>query len=368
MSMTKSIQSRTLRAFGPMLILLSLAAVAHAGDGVVELNQSCAAGSGCFTGDTNGFPVTITGEAGRSYRLTGDLILPDQTFTAIVVSGNDIEIDLGGFTIQPAGCLSSPATCGTVAGGGYGIDHSASTVRGTSVENGSVVGMGSQGIRLGDHARVTRVDVHWNYVSGIEVGDGSSVTDCRVYENDRTALIGGIAAGISAGSGSTIFRIQIHQNGDEGIGAGDGVTVIHNSVYENGQLGIAAGLGSTISGNTVFRNTGRGIAASGGSTVENNTVTENTGIGIEAVGQNSVVSRNTARLNGGSGIVSSGSSLVHSNASSSNGGYGLVTGPNDGVRENVLVDNSSGPWDNTSGATDLGGNLCVSGPPVNTCL
>ena len=38
---------------------------------MVEINQACALSTGCFSGDTAGFPVTIDGTAGPSYRLTG---------------------------------------------------------------------------------------------------------------------------------------------------------------------------------------------------------------------------------------------------------------------------------------------------------
>ena len=40
--------------------LLTLAPGAQAVDGVLEINQACAANTGCFTGDSAGFPVTIT--------------------------------------------------------------------------------------------------------------------------------------------------------------------------------------------------------------------------------------------------------------------------------------------------------------------
>lgn len=41
------------------LIVAMLASPAYAVDGVREINQACAAGPGCFSGDTPGFPVEI---------------------------------------------------------------------------------------------------------------------------------------------------------------------------------------------------------------------------------------------------------------------------------------------------------------------
>ncbi len=57
------------------LLLLALAGPALAVDGVAEINQTCAVQTGCFSGDTAGYPVSIEGSAGRSYRLTSDLVI-----------------------------------------------------------------------------------------------------------------------------------------------------------------------------------------------------------------------------------------------------------------------------------------------------
>ena len=47
---------------------LSLASVANATDGVLEINQACAVHTGCFALDTPGFPVTINQPGvGRSF-------------------------------------------------------------------------------------------------------------------------------------------------------------------------------------------------------------------------------------------------------------------------------------------------------------
>ncbi len=46
------------------LLLLALAGPALAVDGVLEINHTCATQTGCFSGDTAGYPVTIDGTAG----------------------------------------------------------------------------------------------------------------------------------------------------------------------------------------------------------------------------------------------------------------------------------------------------------------
>ena len=52
-------------------LLFALATPALAVDGVLEINQTCAVQTGCFAGDSPGFPVTITQPG--SYRLTSNL-------------------------------------------------------------------------------------------------------------------------------------------------------------------------------------------------------------------------------------------------------------------------------------------------------
>ena len=46
--------------FGIMLV----APAAYAVDGVAEINETCAVQTGCLSGDTAGYPVTIDGTAG----------------------------------------------------------------------------------------------------------------------------------------------------------------------------------------------------------------------------------------------------------------------------------------------------------------
>ncbi len=92
------------------LLLLALTGPALATDGVAEINQTCAVQTGCFSGDTAGYPVTIDGTAGRSYRLTGDLIVPDENTDGIKVSTPSVTIDLNGFEIVRSGCKGRSAT------------------------------------------------------------------------------------------------------------------------------------------------------------------------------------------------------------------------------------------------------------------
>ena len=92
-----------------VVLLLVLAGPTLAVDGVLEINQTCAVQTGCFAGDTAGWPVTIT--EGGSYRLTSNLIVPDKTTGAILVSTSSVSIDLNGFEIVRSDCVGATENC-----------------------------------------------------------------------------------------------------------------------------------------------------------------------------------------------------------------------------------------------------------------
>ncbi len=79
-------------------LILILALPALAGDGVLEINQTCAVQTGCFAGDTAGFPVTVTQPG--SYVLTENLSIPPAAGpNAVHLSASEVTLDLNGFTI-----------------------------------------------------------------------------------------------------------------------------------------------------------------------------------------------------------------------------------------------------------------------------
>ena len=254
--------------------LISAASV-FASDGQLEINQACAVNTGCFSGDTPGFPVTIDGSAGRSYRLTGDLTIPSVDSDGILISASDISIDLGGFTIMGLACVGAQSNCTpSPVGEGSGvatINAFSDKYPGISVNNGSIIGMGAHGVLLGNQAEVSSLRVRWNGTDGIRVRIGSMVSGNTAYQNGDD--------GISAGPGSTVSGNTADENRRRGIFADQGSTVSGNTVYGNVSTGIAVGNGSTVSDNTA-RGNDNGISASGGSTVYRNTLRQNRGFGL----------------------------------------------------------------------------------------
>ena len=131
---------------GMAALVASATSPVAAADGTLEINQTCALQTGCFAGDAAGFPVTINGSAGRSYRLTSDLQVPNRDTSAVLAPAGGVSIDLNAFAIiGPVTCSFSPwATCGVV-GTGDGISGGNLL----SLRNGTVQGMGRHGIALG---------------------------------------------------------------------------------------------------------------------------------------------------------------------------------------------------------------------------
>jgi len=252
----------TLQFIPRLLFCALLSPAVFAVDGVLEINQACAANSGCFTGDTAGYPVTITGGAGRSYKLTSDIggVIGLNT-NVIEISANDITINLAGFRIICTNDDPVIAFCSDLdSGSGSGIIVDDVELRtGVEIRNGSVVGMALNGLQLGPNSIVHNLRVSRCNASGMLVGHGSIVSGNAVYNN-----------------------------GNVGIGAGNGATVSGNTAFDNGSSGIVVRSGTTVSDNTAYDNGSSGIIAGsccggggGGSTFQRNTVRNNVRFGLE---------------------------------------------------------------------------------------
>lgn len=332
------------------LLLLSLATSAHAGDGALEINQTCAVQTGCFAGDTPGYPVTVSQPG--SYRLTSNLVQTLASTVVLSVNANDVSIDLGGFEISgPFTCPGNPASC-AAAGLGYAIE--ADAVSGTSVANGSVRGT-ARGINLGDHCALHDVRVVETTNHGIFAGTGcalsrivaarngndgvqldqGSVTDSATYDNE--------SAGFRFGSNSTITGSSARRNGSSGISGNAGTTVSDCVSSGNVQSGIVLLSGGVVSSSASYNNTSNGIVGGSGTNV----------------------SFSSAYSNGDRGIVLGAGSQAIGNTVRSNTNLGLVLGDNSGYRENVLTANNGGLEAQVAAsvpATDtifnLGSNVC----------
>ena len=256
-----------------------------AGDGTITFDQSRALRGGITPGDTAGFPVTIS-QSG-SYRLTGNLVVPDLDTTAIQITADFVTLDLNGFSIAgPGVCTTSPTTVCPAPGTGVGIQATGSQApfpRGIRVVNGSVHGMGLLGIQLnGLGSSVERVTVDSNAGGGMGV-QGAVIQSAATQNGNFGILAMSIRDSIA------------RQNAGDGIILGiDGGIASGNVSSENGGIGLAVQLG-TATGNTAFLNHDAGIAAICPSTVVGNTVVTNGSSSIETHNDGCTVANNGTR-------------------------------------------------------------------------
>ncbi|MBY0401241.1 right-handed parallel beta-helix repeat-containing protein [Myxococcota bacterium] len=328
--MSKLIRMSSLLALGSLAsyaVLLMDAGQARAVDGVLEINHTCASLTGCFPGDPAGYPVRIS--APGSYRLTSNLQIPDQNTTGVEIFDNDVTLDMNGFSIIRGGCVGAVTSCSPPNGTGDGIR--ANSVRRTTVTNGSIVGMGDEGVDLGEQSHVERLRVSWNHGTGIlVVGD------------------------------STIFANTVLENDGSGIDAA-GSNIADNVVIASGGFGIRAGVGAVVRNNAVERNGASGVNAVGAATIIGNSVRDNGGSGVEG-GNGSNISDNIVNSNGADGIFALSECLVSRNVARNNVDFGLDLDPTTSYRDNLVSGNAGGTVDSGI-AFAFSGNVC-NGFPV----
>jgi parallel beta-helix repeat protein len=284
-----------MRSILTLLILLALARPAFAVDGVLEINQTCAVQTGCFSGDTPGFPVTIDASAGRCYRLTSDLNVGNANIDGLFLTNSRITIDFNGFSL-----VVFPLGTGT-GGGIAGSGTNGSSAGFTTIKNGVIRGARSTAMRLAGAkgVRVENMTLDFNLGGAMHLGLAAQIVRNRASDNG-----GGTKSAIVAGDGSVISENVVIGSGMSGISCGDGCTVSQNTVSENGGSGIFVGLGATVSGNTAFNNDGDGITADDGSNVGGNTASNNGELGLDLTGlvsyhENVMVNNTTEAVSSG---------------------------------------------------------------------
>lgn len=239
----KQIQILTL-----MTLMFLIIMQARAVDGVIEINHTCATQMGCFSGDSGGYPVSIDGSIGNSYKLTSDLIIPDSNTSGININSANIHLDLNGFSIIGINCLVVTDVsfhCRPPTGNGFGVFVTAAFYYGITIKNGSVIGMGNKGIFVtGYNSTVKNIHARWNRREGIEAIQHALLT------------------------GNTVF-----ENGNNGIECSSDCLIRGNVSNKNLGDGINASIGSMITGNILSDNSGYGLnfsfAATSGSYREN---------------------------------------------------------------------------------------------------
>ncbi len=172
------------------LVLAAFPCSIYAVDGVVLIDQNHALAGNLTPGDLPGFPVTLSQPG--SYKLSGNLTVPDANTTAIQITADHVTLDLNGFAIiGPVVCTSSPAVC-PPAGSGIGVNADNGPgkegPRGTKVLNGTIRGMGQTGIVItGTGAYVEKVTVNSSGGAGFVVA--GSVVDSAATLNGSFGIL-----------------------------------------------------------------------------------------------------------------------------------------------------------------------------------
>lgn len=252
------------------LLMAALPATVRAGSSIViKVNLGTVNTGGISPGDLPGFPVTITQPG--AYELDGNLDLRSQhtpwNVNAIQVTADNVTINLKGFAIiGPAVCTGHPPVCMPI-GTGDGIS---STNNNIVVENGTIRGMGSDGIALANNVRVTNIRAIGNGGDGIAVLDTSIVENCTVQSNGDD--------GIQVGNTSTVRGNVVKDTKEQGIVALNASTVMGNSVFRSGLQGIFTIGACTVTGNTsVGQATSFGLSLGTGTGYGGNVLTDNNG-------------------------------------------------------------------------------------------
>ena len=188
------------------VLMAALTLTIQAADGVIEINQAIVEAN-------DGFPYVIS-EPG-SYKLSGNLSVPDENTTAIEVQAGDVTVDLNGFAIiGPVQCTEEDGSV-TCSPEGTGVGVLAQfDVFPTVVRNGSVRGMGFAGVRIAS-GRVEGVRALENGKRGIFLGNGI-VTGCLAELNGQIGIF-------SSAPGSVVEHSIALFNPTGGIILADGV-------------------------------------------------------------------------------------------------------------------------------------------------
>lgn len=302
-----------------MMMFLTLASPALAVDGVIEINQACAA-TGCFAGDAPGFPVTIT--TSGSYRLTSNL-LRSPASTALIIEtsdGTNVAIDLNDFVVE--GPIHATAIHDGTIQGNRGVSAACMVDNVKTVQSSIVLGR----ILAGGNP---------------SPADGCSLTNSTVTQGDSVSIC------VTAGQ-----RARITNNNIEGC---------------DDARAINAGAWSTIQGNRI-RAIGSGILAPN-SVIQGNVVQTLTGNcppppaapkpAIQGV--RSVVRDNVATAGCGAAILCEFCTVVNNVATDSPRSFGLDDPSKTTGYAGNQFDNNNGGNANPQvapGAIQIGPNVC----------
>lgn len=302
-------------AFVLPLILCSISEVVIA---QVAINPSSIATGSITPGDTAGFPATIS--APGSYKLTANITPGSFTTNAIDVTGNDVTLDLNGFSV------SSLQTCARMTPGNSCIGSSVTAqvlikITGSRVvvKNGSVYGSKGDGIQItGDNVTLDSLSISQSAYRGIYLaanGNSPAILNSTITLNG-----GGGYFGTALGWGGTLVNDTFSYN-YSGAEVDQGVVenVIANFNYG---YGIQAGQSAV----THVQAIGNGnVGVLGGRVVRDSIADQNALDGFNNDSETTLYINSTAFANSAKGFNLTSASC-YSNIQASGNTTGQITG------------------------------------------
>jgi hypothetical protein len=222
---------------------------ASAGDGRLEINQSCVA-TGCFPGDTPGFPIET--QSGASYVLTSSLAVPDANTRGVTLAESAV-LDLNGFSIAgTTTCTGTPVTSCTPTGTGDGVYANDNA----TIRNGKISKVGHYGIAGAGAVRVESVTVEQSGNYGLFFNYSNDGPEANLVR-DSHILRNGAAGVLESGGGggvATLFTGNVvWGNKDEGVN-GFNMLITNSTFGKNGDEGVLGDSG--VGGCTFVENNG----------------------------------------------------------------------------------------------------------------
>lgn len=264
-------------------------------------------------------PYAIT-EPG-AYYLIGSLSSSSNT-DGIVISCNDVILDLNGFTIN-----GTTATLSAI--------NVAQPCNNLIIRNGVIRGWGRIGINALNATDSSYEDLksYNNQLSGFHVGANSLLRQCGAYGNGHGVTNGvpGWGDGFSLDAYCTVTECKSRGNYEFGFFAGDAAKITGCTAAHNGMGGIHCWNYSTIRDSLVVRNSGDGIRIDsqcrvvGNNSCENGIIWDPTGYGagirVDGVA-NRIEDNNVAKNNVGIEVMwnttGAGKNLIVRNSASDN--------------------------------------------------
>jgi hypothetical protein len=323
----------------------------------VQINKVRALAGGVTTGDTAGYPVTIS-ESG-SYRLTSDLdisVAASPTSTHVLdVTAPWVTIDLNGFAIKGSNDCTytegAGVTCNLSDDGGNGIMATGQV--GLTVKNGTIRGMAHSGIHGSTSARIDGVTLWDNgstcvLVSGNSYVNNVSATNCN-------------GDGLFFHAGSLVTNSTFRENDIDGVECNTGHCLYRgNTVVSLGRHGLFGNYsdGYLVHDNTIHDVESGGIRMGGGANIYANKVEEAGGYGILGF-DGSLIRENAVTTTGGNGIYVFASGMALNNAVRLATDYGIQLSADCAFGGNVLYENNSSGSQTLSGV-EIRSNYCQS--------